>query len=66
MLVRLLFLFLLIGRGEMNFLVLPFNVDVAHFLPADADIVQDDVAGVPDDAAQEEPEEEPKHLRSVI
>lgn len=36
----------------------PFNVDVTHFLPADADIVQDDITGVPDDATQEEPEKE--------
>lgn len=54
--------FIVQGTIDMNFLVLPSHVDVAHFLPADADIIQDDVAGVPDDAAQEEPEEEPKHL----
>lgn len=40
-------------------LLLPFDVDVAHFLPADADIIQDDITGVPDDATQEEPEREP-------
>lgn len=32
----------------------PFNIDVAHLLPADADVIQDDITGVPDDAAQEE------------
>ena len=45
-------------RGELYFFIcfLPFHVDVAHLLPAEADVVQDDVAGVPDDATQEEPE----------
>lgn len=33
----------------------PFDVDVTHLLPTDADVIQDDVTGVPDDAAQEEP-----------
>lgn len=40
-------------KGRSN---LPFDVNVAHFLAADANVVQEDVAGVPDDAAQEEPE----------
>lgn len=42
------------------FCLLPFNVDIAHLLPADADIIQDDIAGVPDDATQEEPEQKQK------
>lgn len=40
-------------KGRSN---LPFDVNVAHFLAADANVIQEDVAGVPDDAAQEEPE----------
>lgn len=36
--------------------LLPFDINVAHLLPADADIIQDDITGVPDDATQEEPE----------
>lgn len=40
-------------KGRSN---LPFDVNVAHLLAADADVVQEDVVGVPDDAAQEEPE----------
>lgn len=40
-------------KGRSN---LPFDVNVAHFLAADANVVQEDVAGVPDDATQEEPE----------
>lgn len=35
---------------------LPFDVDVAHLLPRDAEVIEDDVLGVPDDAAQVEPE----------
>lgn len=45
-------------RGSVHFLLVPFDVDVAHPLPGDADVVQDDVTGVPDDAPQEKPEEE--------
>lgn len=41
---------------------LPFDVNVAHFLTADANVVQDDVTGVPDDATQEEPE---SHIRGL-
>lgn len=33
----------------------PFDVDVAHLLPGDAEVIQDHVLGVPDDAAQVEP-----------
>lgn len=33
----------------------PFDIDVAHLLPGDAEVVQDHVLGVPDDAAQVEP-----------
>lgn len=43
-----------------SFPLRPFDVDVAHFLPADADIIQDDITGVPDDATQEQPERESK------
>lgn len=46
----------------MNLFLLPFHVDVAHFLPGDADIIQNDITRVPDDAAQEEPEQESKHI----
>lgn len=35
---------------------LPFDVDVTHLLPSDAEVIEDDVLGVPDDAAQVEPE----------
>lgn len=38
--------------------VVPFDVDVAHLLPAEADIIQDDITRVPDDATQEKPEHE--------
>lgn len=41
--------------------LLPFHVNVTHFLPADADVIEDDITGVPDDAAQEEPKQIPKH-----
>lgn len=41
---------------------LPFDVNVAHFLTADANVVQDDVIGVPDDATQQEPE---SHIRGL-
>lgn len=41
---------------------LPFHVNVTHFLTADADVVQDDVTGVPDDATKEEPE---SHIRGL-
>jgi len=34
---------------------LPFDIDVTHLLPSDADVIKDDVLGVPDDAAQKEP-----------
>lgn len=34
---------------------LPFDIDVTHLLPSDAEVIKDDVLGVPDDAAQEEP-----------
>ena len=47
-------------------IISPFDVDVAHFLAADADIIQDDVTGVPDDATQEEPEGEAKVLTHVL
>lgn len=40
-------------KGKTN---LPFDVNVAHFLTADANVIQEDVTGVPDDATQEEPE----------
>lgn len=33
----------------------PFDVDVAHVLPCDALLIQDDVLGVPDDDTQEVP-----------
>lgn len=36
--------------------ILPFYIDVTHFLPADADIIKDDINCVPDDATQEESE----------
>lgn len=48
------------------FLVLPFNVDVTHLLSADADIIQDDITGVPDDATQEKPEEEQMWLPQLL
>lgn len=44
-------------KREGILLLLPFDIDVAHPLPADADVIQDDVTGVPDDAAQKKPEE---------
>lgn len=34
---------------------LPFHVDVAHFLTGDAEVIQDDVLGIPDNATQVEP-----------
>lgn len=40
--------------------LLPFDINVTHLLPADADIIQDDITGVPDDATQEEPEKKKK------
>lgn len=42
----------------MTTYTLPFNVDVAHLLPTDADIIQDDITGVPDDAPQKKSEQE--------
>lgn len=48
---------------------LPFDVDVTHLLPCDAEVIEDDVLGVPDDAAQEEPgqsREQKQHERVEI
>lgn len=39
-------------------MLIPFNIDVAHLLPADADVIQDDITGVPNDATEEKPEQE--------
>lgn len=50
----------------INFLLLPFNVDVTHLLPTDADIIQDDITGVPDDATQEKPEQEQMWLPQLL
>lgn len=38
----------------LSFVILPFNVDVTHFLSTDADIIQDDITGIPDNASQGE------------
>lgn len=54
---RLMLIVLFVSDGDIKGRsCLPFDVNVAHFLAADADVVQEDVTGVPDDAAQEEPE----------
>lgn len=48
---------------------LPFDVDVTHLLPSDAEVIEDDVLGVPDDAAQDkpgQPQEQKQHERMEI
>lgn len=40
----------------LSITILPFYINVTHFLPADADIIKDDINCVPDDATQNKSE----------
>lgn len=44
---------------------IPLHIDVTHFLSTNADVIKDDITGVPYDTAQEEPTDsyEEKEIR---
>lgn len=43
------------GMGGQEEDSLPFHINVAHLFPREAEVIQDHILGVPDNATQEKP-----------